>query len=282
MHRDNLQREALEREREAIEHEALEQQTLERELVHRRAALMGYGGGRGGMISAQEAEYMQQLRLEALVQQRRQETFSQLALAQEMGGGYDLQAYAQAQYLRQAALLRQAQHEQMMLSVSGGGSRTAEQVMSRSSDGGRQDQVLSEEVQRLEERNRKEKYMKQQQLANLGFGQQGTSSRAAEMAAAWSAEVSQQPHAPLSLHNQYSTSAAKKSKKSPHPKKTTKLEQTAGGSDSKVTIVSCPARGMPLDHDTSSAYFKIPDDIKHGTELVCSYYGCRNAGAQVR
>jgi hypothetical protein len=270
MHRDDLQRKALERERVAIERENLEQQHMERELMRRQAALTGYGGGRGRVVASQEAEYLQQLRLEALVQQRRQETLSQLSIAQELGGGYDIHALLQAQQLRQAAILRQAQHEQrMMFSGARGASHLTDHVMSHSGDGGRNvPQDISEEVQRMEERNRKEKYLKQQQLANLGFGQQGTS-RAAEISAALAAEGIQKPHASLSLYN----------KKSPN-----KIESKTNARDktSKVTIVPCPARGMPLDHDVTSAYFKIPPDIKHGTELVCSFYGCRNSGAQVR
>jgi hypothetical protein len=31
-----------------------------------------------------------------------------------------------------------------------------------------------------------------------------------------------------------------------------------------------------------TAYFVIPEDIKHGTELYCSYFACRNAGIKFR
>ena len=31
-----------------------------------------------------------------------------------------------------------------------------------------------------------------------------------------------------------------------------------------------------------TAYFVIPEDIKHGAELVCSYFACRNAGIKFR
>lgn len=283
MHRDSLQREALERKRIAIERESLEQEAIGRELLHRRAALMGYGRGAvGGLFGSQEEEYLRQLRLEAIVQQRRRETFAQLAIAQEMGGGYDYHAVAQAQHFRQAALLRQAQQEQMMLlsGRAGDDPPVAESVMSRSVGGDRYDQDPYEK--KAEERIRKEKYKKQQQLANLGFGQLGTSSGASEMST--DGRERQRPQvSPRSMSTQHPTSKAKESKKTPRSKKAAALKpQTISrDSDLKVTIVSCPARGMPSDHDAFSAHFKIPDDIKHGTDLVCSYYGCRNAGAQV-
>jgi hypothetical protein len=99
--------------------EALQRELLQREALRRQqaAALMrlsGIGGcnGLGGSnntyaASAQEAEYLQQLRLEALVQQRRQETLAQLALAQELGMSTDVQAILEAEQLRQVLMLRQ-------------------------------------------------------------------------------------------------------------------------------------------------------------------------------
>lgn len=47
-------------------------------------------------------------------------------------------------------------------------------------------------------------------------------------------------------------------------------------------IVPCRARGMPMDHNFKTAYFVIPENVKHGEELICSYFACRNAGIKFR
>jgi len=60
------------------------------------------------------------------------------------------------------------------------------------------------------------------------------------------------------------------------------VERDVSFHDSKSTILPCRARGMPMDHNIKTAYFVIPDDIKHGTELLCSYFACRNAGIKFR
>lgn len=80
-----------------------------------------------------------------------------------------------------------------------------------------------------------------------------------------------------------------------------------------TVIVPCRARGMPMDHNfivrlptrvhilvfcfcnscslliysfeiliQQSAYFVISEDAKHGENLVCSYYACRNGGIKFR
>lgn len=52
--------------------------------------------------------------------------------------------------------------------------------------------------------------------------------------------------------------------------------------DPGTVIVPCRARGMPMDHNFISAYFVIAEDAKHGENLVCSYYACRNGGIKFR
>jgi len=47
-------------------------------------------------------------------------------------------------------------------------------------------------------------------------------------------------------------------------------------------VVPCRARGMPMDHNFKTAYFIIPEYVDHGEELICSYFGCRNAGIKFR
>jgi hypothetical protein len=39
---------------------------------------------------------------------------------------------------------------------------------------------------------------------------------------------------------------------------------------------------MPMDHNFKTAYFVIPENVKHGEELICSYFACRNAGIKFR
>ena len=43
-------------------------------------------------------------------------------------------------------------------------------------------------------------------------------------------------------------------------------------------LVPCRARGMPVEHNPKTAHFRISEDMKHGTELVCSFPSCRRAG----
>lgn len=65
------------------------------------------------------------------------------------------------------------------------------------------------------------------------------------------------------------TGAAEKTKE--------ELRKTPG-----TVIVPCRARGMPMDHNFKTAYFVISEDAKHGEDLVCSYFACRNGGVKFR
>lgn len=63
----------------------------------------------------------------------------------------------------------------------------------------------------------------------------------------------------------------------------------AGGGEKKdqrrdpgSVVVPCRARGMPMDHNFKTAYFVIPENVRHGEELICSYFACRNAGVKFR
>lgn len=44
----------------------------------------------------------------------------------------------------------------------------------------------------------------------------------------------------------------------------------------------CGARGMKADHNSSSAYFDIPENARHGQHLLCSHPTCRAAGVKFR
>eukprot|EP00339_Tiarina_fusa_P000556 CAMPEP_0117014864 /NCGR_PEP_ID=MMETSP0472-20121206/11981_1 /TAXON_ID=693140 ORGANISM="Tiarina fusus, Strain LIS" /NCGR_SAMPLE_ID=MMETSP0472 /ASSEMBLY_ACC=CAM_ASM_000603 /LENGTH=953 /DNA_ID=CAMNT_0004718533 /DNA_START=69 /DNA_END=2930 /DNA_ORIENTATION=+ len=238
------------------------QEALQREALQRRAALMGFGGGGGGGfpggLQQQDAEYLQQLRLEALVQQRRQETLAQLALAQETGMSQDIHALFQAQQLRQAGLMRQE-----MLGVSGL-PPGYEQL------GGLGGHLAAQEENAylqhlLEER---EKQAKLAALASAG-GMNVAGLSAAEQQFSVPEESRVGPDVV--------GSALEKQKAQREPEAV--IPQDDG---SKTTVLPCRARGMPMDHNVKTAYFVIQEDIKHGTELVCSYFACRNAGIKFR
>lgn len=47
-------------------------------------------------------------------------------------------------------------------------------------------------------------------------------------------------------------------------------------------VLPCRARGMPLDHNFSNAFFIVTQDTKHGDHLVCSFPKCRNGGVKFR
>ena len=46
--------------------------------------------------------------------------------------------------------------------------------------------------------------------------------------------------------------------------------------------VPCRARGMPMAHNTKTAYFTIPQNVQHSDKLTCSFPACRQAGAKFR
>ena len=186
-----------------------------------------------------------------------------------MRGGYDIRTLVQAEHLQQVELLRQAQQEQIWLSSSGRTLHRADYKTSHFGGRGWHNLDLAEEW------NPKVNYMKQQHLASLADGHQWPAPGVAEAIALVA------NNQPISSSSQHTNSTAQESTRNAATSKKGKSELLSRDSDSKVTIVSCPARGMPAGHDTSTAYFRIPQNIKHGTKLVCSYYGCRNAGIQL-
>ena len=52
----------------------------------------------------------------------------------------------------------------------------------------------------------------------------------------------------------------------------------SAGNRQITILVPCRARGMPVEHNPKTAHFRISEDMKHGTELVCSFPACRKAG----
>jgi len=240
--------------REALHRQAMEREALEGEaMLQQRAALMsaGLGGLGGGGLNFQETEYMQQLRLEALVQQRRQETLAQLALAQEYNP--EAQALIAAQ-LRQAAMMR----EQELLMASGGVAAHMDPMAAalRQREGARNENAL---LRLFEERDRQHKLAALSATAPSAVPSMDTAPPQPPAVAAVASPVVNPPTTTKS-----------------------KEETVQALAGSKVTVLPCRARGMPMDHNAKTAYFVVPEDVKHGAELVCSYDHCRNAGIKFR
>ncbi|KAL3912160.1 MAG: hypothetical protein SGILL_006993, partial [Bacillariaceae sp.] len=50
--------------------------------------------------------------------------------------------------------------------------------------------------------------------------------------------------------------------------------------DDGTRVVACRGRGMAMEHNIHTAYFRITPDTAHGTDLVCSFPQCRNGGVK--
>lgn len=55
-----------------------------------------------------------------------------------------------------------------------------------------------------------------------------------------------------------------------------------GISDGRSRRLPCKARGMGDSHTTTTAFFDIPHDLKHGAVLACSHRLCANSGRRFR
>jgi hypothetical protein len=210
--------------------EAVQRQALEREALQQRALM----GGLGGMLPGapfQEAEYMQQLRLEALVQQRRQETLAQLAMTQDFGMSHDVQArMLGAQQLRQATMMRD---QEMLMGATGFAPSALEQMGMSAALRGREETAGGNQLLRLfEERDR------QQKLAAI---------------TRTTAVPSHDLDHPVAL----AAAAAKPSVAAELIRPALKTSELSIGvqdnslslAGSKVTVLPCRARGMPMDHN---------------------------------
>jgi hypothetical protein len=284
------------------------QEALQRELLHRETlrrqqatALMGFSGGSIGAgtglvglggsnnsyaAAAQEAEYLQQLRLEALVQQRRQETLAQLALAQELGMSPDMQAMLEAEQLRQVLMLRQeallANSAAAAAATTNNGSGAVggvEGILAALQGGGGGGSGITEEgiLQILQERERQQKLalllqaqQQQQQIFPQHVGSspgltpsQGHSLERADLigsvfakshiaTAAAATAVTEERERVQTLQQQLtaaSASAAKVASSSKAEQQPPNAAAIIGQDRSRTTILPCRARGMPMDHN---------------------------------
>jgi hypothetical protein len=205
--------------REALQRQAYEREVHEREAIlqQRAAQMAGYGGFMNYGLQFQEAEYMQQLRLEALVQQRRQETLAQLALAQEYNMQPEVQVPLNAQQVRQATMLRALE----LFAAGGGLAHPALEQMAalRGRDAPGNENPL---LRLFEQRDR------QQKLAALGAP----------------ATVPSHDIPAASAKPEPVRSAAK-----PSASMSAAPDNALSLAGSKVTVLPCRARGMPMDHN---------------------------------
>lgn len=60
------------------------------------------------------------------------------------------------------------------------------------------------------------------------------------------------------------------------------LLQAAQARAPRTIRLPCGARGMKADHNSSTAYFDVPENARHGQHLLCSHSVCRSAGVKFR
>mmetsp|Transcript_7030 Transcript_7030/g.16426 ORF Transcript_7030/g.16426 Transcript_7030/m.16426 type:complete len:596 (+) Transcript_7030:66-1853(+) len=238
------------------------------------AAAAMAGAGRLGLTdSAIEEQILQRasaLRAEALMQQQRQhqlgtalaalqqqqslqqqQQLSALAGLQPGMGGIGMQEQ-EALYARAAALRE----------LGVGGAPAGLQGVSG------MDRLQQLELNRLEEVERRRQQLTA--LANFGGGARP------EGAPQSASELNQD-----SMRSNSSEAERAPAVAAPPPVPTEKSKEDLRKTPGTV-IVPCRARGMPMDHNFKTAYFVISEDAKHGEDLVCSYFACRNGGVKFR
>lgn len=241
-----------------------------------QGALMGYGGLGGQRLGFGDASLEEQilqrasaLRAEAMMQQQQQQAHQRqhlgaaLAALQQQHqmsslGGFNPAHFASLSPQEQEALLGRAAALRELGLTGGPGAALSGVGM---------DRLQQLELGRLEELERR-----RQQLAALaGYSGAGAGVRPAEVPSAPEQlnQDSVKSESARAVQKKTSTSAAEKTKED--------LRKTPG-----TVIVPCRARGMPMDHNFKTAYFVISEDAKHGEDLVCSYFACRNGGVKFR
>lgn len=258
-----------------------------------QGALMGYPGaaalagvqrlGYGVADTTLEEQILQRasaLRAEALMQQQQQAQQRQHHL------GAALAALQQKQQLsaltglnpahlaalsaqEQEALMNRASALRELGMAGGAGAALPAAAFSGAGIGGAGMERLQQlELSRLEELERR-----RQQLAALA-GLSGSNGAAGVRPGEIVSSAEQR-----SQESSKREPAASEVKCTPVPSEKSKedLRKTPG-----TVIVPCRARGMPMDHNFKTAYFVISEDAKHGEDLVCSYFACRNGGVKFR
>ena len=215
----------------------------------------------------QEAEYLQQLRLEALIQQRRQDTLAQLALAQELGiSPVSMHTMMEAEQMRQAALMRQeALVAAATAGASGGaygsglaGATDVEGILAALGGGGgagNEEAILQIIMQERE---------RQRQLTALAQAQQvraqavGSTLAASQGHGMERADLIGSVFAKNGASSNVADDLEKRREQLIAPTVTQSNAQElvqnhvgneAISGDSGTTILPCRARGMPMDHN---------------------------------
>ena len=236
------------------------------------AQRMGFGGGDATSLEEQILQRASALRAEAFLQQQQQHHQQQSQQRQHQLGA----ALAALQQQQQLAALGMtpghlsglsAKEQEMFF-----GRAAALRELGNGASGATMDRFQQFELGRLEELERR-----RHQLAALaGYSGASIGPRPAEIASTADKlqESTKSESRPASKATIASSPAV-----STHDSHKTKddLRKTPG-----TVIVPCRARGMPMDHNFKTAYFVIAEDTKHGEDLVCSYYSCRNGGVKFR
>ncbi|KAL3911201.1 MAG: hypothetical protein SGILL_007374 [Bacillariaceae sp.] len=97
--------------------------------------------------------------------------------------------------------------------------------------------------------------------------------------------VQMQPLSSMSGSSDTSSSRGGASKNDTNTTLATASSKPAGAASNKKQadgsrVVACRARGMDMEHNIHTAFFRITSDMAHGADLVCSYPQCRNGGVK--
>jgi hypothetical protein len=232
---------------------------------------LGFGGGDAATLEEQILQRASALRAEAFLQQQQQQHQQQTQQRHHHLGA--ALAALQQQQLSAMAMNPShlnglsAQEQEILL-----GRAAALRELGVGATGIGMERLQQLELGRLEELERR-----RQQLAALtGFAGAPAPPRPAEVAStAEKVEESVKSESRTASKVALAASAATSAQDSQRMKED--LRKTPG-----TVIVPCRARGMPMDHNFKTAYFVISEETKHGEDLVCSYYSCRNGGVKFR
>lgn len=234
------------------------------------AQRLAFGGGDAASLEEQILQRASALRAEAFLQQHHQQQQQQQQQAQQRQHhlGAALAALQQQQQL--AALGMNPNH------LAGLSAQEQEILLGRAAalrELGGTGGIGMERLQQLEFGRLEELERRRQQFAALsGFAGVPTAPRPAEVTAA-----ADKVHESVKSEGKSASKPTVTTSAQDIQKTKEDFRKTPG-----TVIVPCRARGMPMDHNFKTAYFVIAEDTKHGEDLVCSYYSCRNGGVKFR
>jgi len=242
-----------------------------------QGALMGYGGLGGqrmgfgvgdGSLEEQILQRASALRAEALMQQHQQQAHQRQHLGAALAALQQQQQLSSLAGLNPAHLAALSAQEQEALL---GRAAALRELGIAGGPGAALSGVGMDRLQQLELGRLEELERRRQQLAALAGFSVASGVRPNEVTSAPEQmnQDSVRGDSARAVEKKPATTAAEKNKED--------LRKTPG-----TVIVPCRARGMPMDHNFKTAYFVISEDAKHGEDLVCSYFACRNGGVKFR